>query len=83
MIPLTQKITSLGEAMIGKTNIDQFKKMQLESVFQKFTESDCNQEEPTRNKVSNLVLMTLQDDKQYTDCWNAFGKFGWSKAFQN
>ena len=44
MIPLTQKITSLGEAMIGKTNIDQFKKIQLESVFQKFTESDIDSE---------------------------------------
>lgn len=69
--------------MIEKTNIDQSKKMQLESVFQRFNEeSDCNiKEETTRNKVSNLVLMTLQDDKQYTDCWNAFGRFGWSKAF--
>ncbi|HEV3269262.1 MAG TPA: hypothetical protein VGZ69_01270 [Candidatus Rhabdochlamydia sp.] len=64
-------------------NVNQAKKMQLEAVFQRFNEeSDCKiKEEATKNKLSNLVLMTLQDDKKRTDCWDAFGRVDWGKSF--
>lgn len=63
--------------------INQRKEAQLDAVFQQFDKkSECKiKREETMKKTSNLVLMALQDDKKHIDCWDAFGKVGWSKAF--
>ncbi len=64
------------------TNIDQAKRMHLDSVLQGFYENSYEiKEEAAKNKASNLVLMTLQDDKKCTDGWTAFGRIGFDKSF--
>ena len=58
------------------------KEMQLDAVFQQIKkEPECTKMEKTKNGVSNLVLMALQEDKKFIDGWDAFGRVAWGKSF--
>ena len=69
---------------MGETgHLEELKKIQFESFLQTFNEGSENgiKEKLTSRKMSTLVLMILQDDKREVDCWDAFGRIGWSKGF--
>lgn len=63
---------------MSNLKVDSRKEVHLKSVFNQI---DFIEEENTKQKTSNLVLMALQDDKKDIDAWDAFAKVGWTKSF--
>lgn len=68
--------------MLYTTQIET-KRAELETVFEQIDRKPIykNQKEATGKKLSNLILIALQEDKKRIDCWDAFVKFSWDKSF--